>query len=62
MYGIFKAGELTIDVYDEHALHITEHTRFLLSAEFKRCKNKEQVKERFITHIDAHKAAMKKEV
>lgn len=57
-----KARALAIDVYDEHALHITEHTRFLLSAEFKRCKNKEELKERFIAHIDAHKAAIKKEV
>ena len=57
-----KAGKIEIDVYDEHALHITEHTRFLLSAEFKRCKNKEEVKERFIEHIDAHKAELKKGV
>ena len=57
-----KAKGVEIDVYDEHALHITEHTRFLLSAEFKRCKNKEELKERFIAHIDAHKAEMKKEV
>ncbi len=57
-----KANRVGVDVYDEHALHITEHTRFLLSAEFKRCKNKEEVKGRFIAHIDAHKAEMKKEV
>jgi hypothetical protein len=45
---ITKAGEENIemreggaipDVYDDHALHITEHIRFLLSAEFKRSKN-----------------------
>ena len=68
---IAKAGEenlelkeknLAIDVYDEHALHVTEHTRFLLSAEFKRCKNKEDIKKRFIAHIDAHKTEMKKGV
>ncbi|MBO5240983.1 MAG: hypothetical protein J6B56_06165 [Clostridia bacterium] len=68
---IAKAGEenlelkracVEIDAYDEHELHITEHTRFLLSSEFKRCQNKEEIKKRFIAHIDAHKAAMKKEV
>lgn len=57
-----KTGSLAIDAYDEHELHITEHTRFLLSAEFKRCKNKEEVKGRFIAHIQAHKDAIKKEV
>ena len=56
-----KGGKLAVDEYDEHTLHITEHTRFLLSAEFKRCKNQEQVKERFIAHINAHKSQMKKE-
>lgn len=56
-----KSGDVAIDVYDEHSLHITEHTRFLLSAEFKRCKNKDEMKKRFIAHIDAHKAEMTKE-
>ena len=50
-----KEGELVPDVYDEHALHIHEHTRFLLSAEFKKCKNQEQLKERFLAHMNAHR-------
>ena len=49
-----RYGEVTPDVYDDHALHIEEHTRFLLSAEFKRCKDKEDVKKRFIAHMQAH--------
>ncbi len=64
---IAKAGEenlelktvaAQVDDYDEHSLHITEHTRFLLSAEFKKCRNREEVKARFLAHIAAHKRAM----
>ncbi len=42
-----------VDTYDDHALHITEHTRFLLGEEFKKRGNKE-IKERFAAHIRAH--------
>ena len=65
---IAKAGEenLTMktegivpDSYDEHELHITEHIRFLLSSEFKTSKNKEEIKKRFIAHIDAHRKMKK---
>ena len=49
-----KTGEVAADSYDDHALHIVEHTRFLLSDEFKRMKNKDVVKARFIAHIEAH--------
>ena len=50
-----KSSETEVETYDDHALHVNEHIRFLLSAEFKRCKNKEEVKSRFIAHIEAHK-------
>ena len=50
-----KHADLDPDEYDEHALHITEHTRFLLSTEFKRVKNSEEVKKRFLAHIREHK-------
>ncbi|MBQ8309065.1 MAG: hypothetical protein IJX96_04450 [Clostridia bacterium] len=53
-----KEGLAQVDDYDEHSLHITEHTRFLLSTEFKKCKNREEVKARFSAHIAAHKRAM----
>ena len=61
---IAKAGEenlalkeerVTPDVYDDHELHIGEHTRFLLSAEFKACRDRDRIKERFIEHIRKHK-------
>ena len=61
---IAKAGEENLalkesvvepDVYDDHELHIGEHTRFLLSAEFKACRHQEEIKKRFIEHIKKHK-------
>lgn len=67
---VAKAGEENLDLkemevepddYDDHALHITEHTRFLLSAEFKRYKNKEELKKKFAAHLKAHKEMLKKE-
>jgi hypothetical protein len=55
-----KTREVEVDVYDDHSLHITEHTRFLLGEEFKRAKDKEIIKERFIKHIDKHKENLNK--
>lgn len=54
-----KAGEVSVDEYDDHALHITEHTRFLLSSEFKGLKNAAALKARYAAHIAAHKAKEK---
>ena len=56
-----KSTEIEPDCYDEHELHITEHIRFLLSAAFKSCKDREEVKKRFIAHIKAHKNMKKYE-
>ena len=50
-----KGEPLVADEYDDHDLHIGEHTRFLLSAEFKENKNKEEIKKRFIAHSQSHK-------
>ena len=52
-----KEGDVAVDEYDDHELHVTEHTRFLLSEEFKRVKNKDGVKARFLAHIAAHRSA-----
>ena len=57
---LMKEEDVPIDEYDEHDLHITEHTRFLLSAEFKKMKRREELKSRYVAHIAAHKAAGKK--
>ena len=51
-----KQADMGVDEYDDHALHITEHTRFLLSEEFKSAGNMEKMKTRFIEHIRSHKA------
>lgn len=41
------------DVYDDHAIHIAEHTRYLLSEEF---KGHEEAKARFVAHLQEHGA------
>lgn len=50
-----KTADVAVDEYDDHELHVHEHIRFLLSAEFKRAKEQEQIKGRFLAHISAHK-------
>ncbi len=54
-----KTQDVAPDCYDDHGLHISEHTRYLLSAEFKKSTKKEEIKARFIAHMDAHKAMEK---
>jgi hypothetical protein len=49
-----KAGEVEVDSYDEHDLHISEHVRYLLSSEFKKAADKKKVKKFFEAHIAAH--------
>lgn len=53
---ILKTQAVEVDSYDEHDLHITEHIRFLLSAEYKRLSDNGEVKARFEAHIAKHKA------
>ena len=50
-----KGADASPDEYDDHALHLQEHTRFLLGAEFKRAKNKEEWKARVTAHMRAHR-------
>ena len=54
-----KESDVEIDEYDEHKLHIHEHTRFLLSSEFKNSKEKEVLKKRYLAHIAQHKKMQK---
>ncbi len=56
-----KSQDIAPDAYDDHALHILEHTRFLLSHEFKKIKDKESVKKRFEAHMAAHKKLKKED-
>ncbi|MBR2647131.1 MAG: hypothetical protein IKD47_06215 [Clostridia bacterium] len=57
--GIKQGEEIAPDEYDDHGLHIREHTRFLLSAEFRSDKKNGEYKQRFLAHIQAHKRAQK---
>ncbi len=49
--------DVAVDEYDDHAVHIAEHTRFLLSAESAEVRANEKTKERMLAHLRAHKAA-----
>ncbi len=55
---MLKVGCLA-DSYDDHDLHVVEHTRFLLSDEFKR-RGDLAMKERFCDHIADHEKKKKK--
>ena len=44
--------EVEADGYDDHALHIAEHTRALLSGG----ERDDAVKERMLRHLEAHRA------
>ena len=68
---VAKAGEENLDMqnkdvdpdeYDEHDLHITEHTRYLLSAELKTAQNRDELKQRFVRHVAMHKKMKKQEM
>lgn len=56
-----KSADVAPEEYDDHALHLEEHTRFLLGAEFKRSKNKEEWKGRVLAHMRAHREMKKAE-
>ena len=55
-----KAGSEEIEIMpiDNHALHIDEHTAYLLGNSIKDNKNKKKIEEKLIAHIMAHKAQM----
>ena len=44
-----------VDEYDDHELHIAEHTRFLLSAESEGVRKNPETKENALEHLRAHK-------
>lgn len=46
-------ADLGADSFDDHAVHIAEHTRFLLSGEFGKCPP--EAKARFERHIAGHR-------
>ena len=58
---VLKGACIDPDTYDDHDLHINEHIRFLLSAEFKRYYEKEKLKPHYVQHIELHKKMKKAE-
>lgn len=56
---VLTRGSVLADGYDDHDLHIVEHTRFLLSGEFKKRENP-ALKERVCEHIADHERKKKK--
>ena len=56
---LMKTGDAEVDSYDDHALHITEHIRFLLSSEFKKIHDGGVTKKRFEAHIAEHEKSKK---
>ena len=50
-----QQADVDVDEYDDHALHMVEHTRYLLSSEFKKSRRKELLKARYVAHIQQHK-------
>ncbi len=47
--------DIEVDEYDDHEIHIEEHTRFLLSAESEDMRKDKAAKERMLNHLRAHK-------
>lgn len=54
--------ELVVKDYDDHSIHITEHTRYLLSGECSNGKNFELVEKRLCQHIAEHKMRLAQEL
>ena len=50
------SGDVGVKSYDDHALHIAEHTAYILS-----CKLTTQQEERFVRHLEEHKKLLKEE-
>ena len=50
--------EVPTDEYDDHEIHVAEHTRFLLSAESEEIRKDEKRKEFALKHLREHKKAL----
>ncbi|MBR1891184.1 MAG: hypothetical protein IJ811_01655 [Clostridia bacterium] len=53
-----QKGEVAVEDYDDHNVHIAEHVRFLLSGELNLVKDKELTKQTVVRHINEHKARL----
>ena len=50
--------ETEIDEYDDHNIHVVEHTRYLLSGESESMRKDPERKTRAVAHLRAHKEAL----
>ena len=50
--------DISVDEYDDHEIHVAEHTRYLLSVESERVRKDPVKKQRAIEHLRAHKKAL----
>ena len=50
--------DVEVDEYEDHEIHIQEHTRYLLSVESEGVRKDPERKQRAISHIRAHKLAL----
>ncbi|MBR1867942.1 MAG: hypothetical protein IJ800_05120 [Clostridia bacterium] len=50
--------DIEVDEYDDHEIHVLEHTRFLLSAESDDVRKDPERKRRALEHLRAHKQAV----
>ena len=51
-------SQTQVDEYDDHEIHIAEHTRFMLSVESEGVRKDPQKKKFAIEHLRAHKLAL----
>ena len=59
----FLTGEkVEIMPIDDHAIHIEEHTAYILSGELKNKLNSNIVKEKLLKHIEQHKQELNKQI
>ncbi|MBR2337265.1 MAG: hypothetical protein IKA61_04920 [Clostridia bacterium] len=50
--------DIEVDEYDDHEIHVQEHTRYLLSVESEGVRKDPVKKQRALTHVRAHKIAL----
>ena len=50
--------DISIDDYDDHEIHIAEHTRYLLSSESEDVRKDPAKKEKAVSHLKKHKLAL----
>ncbi|MBQ2909105.1 MAG: hypothetical protein IJE56_04030, partial [Clostridia bacterium] len=50
----FSSRDVTVEEYDDHEIHLNEHTRYLISGEITG-RDSQKIKERAIKHLREHK-------